>query len=471
MTTCTATPLSFTLLAATALAQSPGYLFTTSQTETTLSGSAGTVLQTLRQNEVASLDFVPCPFISAEKWAPLTCFNTMAGNDDADLFYYEANMFGAIDALCDVPSPIGCASARSVFYSPSVALGSTISGPPGLRPGDTGRIVRNGSGDGQVEYFLKAEDLQLALGMPISPIVVDVDAIAADPGYGVFFSVDGTHVVNAQCGVTQILDGDLWMIDAASITWTFDFRVQSVVPGSAFRVFTEAQMDAMVATAGITDRFGACQTVIQDLESLDIDYSQPIMAVPSCTGVVMFVPTLVFSGELMTGCGLCDTGAGGQIHQGTCTRLGNACGSSLATLGNQLGLQPTSSTVGVPSYVNALTSSFVSRFVVEPQQHVVNAPVAISLDLYTPPVTTFSILFANIVPPTVAPSLSLPNCFFPDIYILPWVWSSNFNAPGFQTVTTPIVPFIPGGYKAVFQAGALVGSQIILSTPATVDVF
>jgi hypothetical protein len=459
-------PIVLPVFAAFGGAQNPGYLFTTSQTETTLSGSGGTVLQTLRRNEVSEVEFIPCPVISAEKWAPLGCFQTMAGDDNNDSYYSNPTMFGAIDALCDMPSPVACSTARTVYFSPSVTLGTNISGSPGLRPGDTGRIVRNSSGDGQVEYFLRAEDLQISLGMPPTPVVVDVDAIAADPGYGIFFSLDQNHAINTTCGNTTLLDGDVWVIPPWAITWTFDMRVQSVVPGCAQQLYSEAQMDAMVVNAGITDRFGNCITQIVDCEALDIDYTHPATAAFACPGTVIQAPVLIFSGETMTGCGLCTTDAGGQIWTAGCGRMGSACGTSLPTLGNQIGLLPPSASLGVPSYVNALAGSWINRFVVEPQQPLVFAPTTISIDVYTPAFPT--VLFAKLQPPTVPPSFPLPNCFFPDAYILPWDWSSGWTGPGFVTVTTPLVTL--SGVKAVFQAATIISSQIVLSTPATVDI-
>jgi hypothetical protein len=453
------------LLAGAAPAQSFGYVFSTSQTETTLSGSAGTVLQTLRPNEVAAVEFVPCPVTSAEKWAPRTCYNTMAGDDDNNGLYFNPAMFGSIDALCDIVSPIACASQRTVFWSPSVALGTNVSGGPGLRPGDTGRIVRIGALDGQVEYFLRAEDVQIALGMPPTPVVVDVDAIAADPGYGVFFSVDSTHAVSTACGVTQVLDGDLLMIPSSAITWTFDLRVASVVAGQAEVVYTEAQMDAIVASAGIADRFGACVTLIQDLEALDIDYSGPITSFVTCNGTPLSVPALVFSGELMTGAGLCTTASGGQIHTGGCGRLGSACGSGLATLGDQMGLNPPSTTVGVPSWVNALASTFIERFVLEPVQHVLTAPTTVTIHTHSP--HPANVVFVKIAPPVVAPSLPFFNCGFPDVYFFPAAWWT-FPLTGFASFTTPAIN-VP--VKLVWQGVALTsGGNLVLSAPASVDI-
>jgi hypothetical protein len=452
------------LLCSAAAAQNFGYVFSTSQTETTLSGSGGTVLATLRPNEVAAVEFSPCPVVSAEKWAPRTCYNTMAGDDDANGFYFNGAMFGSIDALCDIPSPIGCASQRTVFWSPSVALGINVSGGPGLRPGDTGRIVRVGALDGQVEYFLRAEDVQLALGMPSSPIVVDVDAIAADPGMGVYFSVDSTHTVNTSCGVTQVLDGDLLAIPASAITWTFDFRVAAVVPGSAEVVYTETQMDAIVASAGINNRFGTCVTQILDLETLDIDYSGPITSQVSCNGTPYHVPTFVFSGELMTGAGLCSTLGGGVIHNAGCGPLGSSCGTPLPTLGNQMGLLPPSGSLGVPSYVSALASTFIHRFVVEPLQHVLTAPTTVTIHTYSPYAAT--IVFVKIAPLVVSPSLPFFNCGFPDVYFFPSVWWSAPGA-GFTSFTTPNIG-VP--VKLVWQGIALSSAGLVLSTPGSVDI-
>jgi hypothetical protein len=305
-------------------AQNLSWLFTTSQTETTQSGSGGTVLQTLRPNEVARLEHFSCPALSAEKWGPTTCYQTMAGDADNNGDYYDPVRFGTIDALLDFPNPVlGCRSQRTLFWSPSRALPTSVSGLPGMRPGDAARIVRIGANEGQVEYFLRVEDLQLAMGMTTTP-VVDLDAIAADPAYGAFFSLDATHTVNTICGVTTVQDGDLLVIPASCITWTPDFRVTSVIPDCAEVGYTEAQMDAMVANAQIQDRFGTCLTQIIDLEAPDIDCTGPVTAVVSCPGTAIFVPTFVFSGESMTGAGLCSTQAGGIIHADSCRVMGSA---------------------------------------------------------------------------------------------------------------------------------------------------
>jgi hypothetical protein len=388
----------------------------------------------------------------------------MAGDEDGSTIYHNPTMLGSIDALLEMINPVACSNQRQMFFSPSVAMGTFVSGAVQLRPGDTGRIVRIGTLEGQVEYFLRAEDVQIALGMPPTPVQVDVDAIAADPGLGVFFSVDGTHTVNTTCSVTQVQDGDLIAIPPWAITWTWDLRVASVIPGSAEVVYTEAQMDALVANAAMLDRFGVCISQIVDLDALEIDYTGPQTVQVTCPGTALQVPTFVFSGESMTGCGLASTQNLGQIHVVGCGPMATACGTPPATLGNQLGLQPTSATVGVPSYVNALQSIFVNRFVIEPQQHVVFQPTTVSIDVYSP--GPWNWIFVAIAPPVVAPSLTIPTCFFPDAYPVNWVWFANPGA-GFQSFTTPTIS-VP--VKLVWQGLTFLTSGIELSTPATVDV-
>jgi hypothetical protein len=446
----------------TAVVSAQGLLFAPSQPEETLSQSGNTVLKDLRPNEVAHVEFAPCPVISAEKWGPRTCYHAMAGDEDGDGMFYEPSLFGSIDALVHMYMPGQVPMPRNVYWSPTAAMGNAISGPVVLRPGDTGRIAIGG----QVLHFLSADQVQQALGMPASPIVVDVDAIAADGGVGIFFSLDQSHVVNTNCGTTFVQDGDVLLIPPTAITWTPDLRVQSLVPGCAVVVWTEAQMDAFVLNAQVTDRFGACVTVVQDLESLDIDFLGRQLPFTFCSGTY-WIPALRFSGELMTGASVLTTDNGGQICAMGCGQLGRACGNG-PTLGDQLGLRPPNAALGVPSFVNALDSVwFTNRFVIEPQQHVITAPGAVQLDIHTP--LGFTVLAVDIAPPTVAPSAPLPPfIIFPDLFILGTPpWTTWWLTPGFTTITTPVIP-VP--CKLVWQAGGIVGSSIAVSAPAMLDV-
>ncbi len=442
-------------------------LFAVSQPQQTQSGSAGTVLKNLAVNEVALVDFLPCPTTGAEKWGPLTCYQTMVGDTNGDGLFYEPAMFGKIDALVHVYLPGAIFTPRSVFWSPTIPMGTTISGAPGLRPGDTGRITGGGGLYGQVQRFLSAEQVQSSLGMGASaPIVVDVDAIACDPPIGIFFSLDQDQFVNTTCGTTFVRDGDVLMIPPSAITWTPDLRVLTLTPGCALVVWSEAQMDLFVQNANVANASGSCVSAITDLEALDIDFLGRQFPLTFCSGTY-WIPSLFFSGETTTGAALLTTANGGQIAQSACGPLATTCGGG-ATLGNQMGLLPLSGTQGVPSYLSALdVVGFAERFVIEPKQHVIPFGTAAQLDVYTP--LPFTLIAVDIVPPNVAPHAPLlPQVFFPDLYILNNTpWSMFWFGAGFTTITTPPIP-VPA--KLVFQAGGIVGGNIMLSTPATVDV-
>ena len=131
---------------------------------------------------------------------------------------------------------------------------SNISGAPALRPGDVGHIVRNTFGDGQVEFFMRQEQFNQALGLPLAT-PIDVDAIAWSPNHGVLFSLDADIACTTACGPTFVRDGDVLIVPPNRLTWTWDFRVASVMPQAAEVVYREVQFDAMVATALVTNRF------------------------------------------------------------------------------------------------------------------------------------------------------------------------------------------------------------------------
>ena len=465
-------------LAAAAVGQSPDFLLTFAQPELSLSGSGGTVLRFLQPNEIAHYDASACPG-SAEKWAPRTCFHTMAGDEDADGQWWEPALFGRIDALLDatnLSAVLPGSSARTVFWSPSAAMGTALSGAPGLRPGDVGRIVRDaGFNEGQVEYFLRQEQCNQALGLPLAT-PIDVDAIAWAPGMGVFFSLDADTPALLACGPALVQDGAIVCIPDFAITWNPNQTIAAVLPNSAEVVYTEAQVDLMVGNAQIADRFGACIGAAVDLESLEIDWNGAVQWIPSCSGVALQVPDLIFSTETMTGAGLCTTAAFGQIHNGPCGPMGTSCGFG-PTFGPQTGIRAASTSLGAPSFVNALASTRTWRYVMEPQQHVVTVPAAglpvgsQMVDLSSP--WPFNFVFwtpAAFVPATASPSfpniLGLPLTF-PDFYPNPnfWTWTGG----GFNS--WPMLPIPPGFVgKVLFQSLAFPpGGSWEVSTPITIE--
>lgn len=474
------TALTLTALAtvASAAAAQEPYLFSLSNPAPTLSGSGGTALERLRRNEIHQFFASPnmCGTNSSEKWAPRTAFETMAGDDDGNDVYVEPALMGAIDAVLSTQFFSGSGAAnlrRGVYYSPAIDLQPCVSGGAGLRRGDVGRIVRNGSGDGQVQYFIRAEQIQSALGLPATPAFVNVDAVAAGPNYGVFFSLEEDHLgLNADCGVTASRDGDVWLIPPWAISWTPNLTVGGVLPNSAMRVYTELQMNAMVASAGVSNHMGACLSAIGDTDALEIDWLMPTVGMPltSCSGFVATIPHLLFAGEDLTGASLLDTVAGGRIRPSACGPLGSPCGTG-PTFGNQFGIRPFSSTQGWNTSINGISIARANRFVIESPAPSQAAPASIDIHIGSPGVFTW--VFATLAPAgacNVSPSLPFgPTNCFPDLYVSGGAFIGVVpTAGGFASVTTPVLG-IPA--EIVFQGVTVLGANIQLSTPATVELF
>lgn len=468
-------------LTAAAVAQNPGpdFLITYSQPERTLSGSAGTVLQFLYPDEIAHLEWStgPCSSLSAEKWAPRTCFHVMAGDENGDAMFWNPAIFGQIDALVEVPAtPIGLANARTVFWSPSIDMGIGVSGGPGLRAGDVGRIIRDASfQDGQVEYYMRREQFNQVLGLPLNT-VIDVDAIAWMPGGGVYFSLDQDVLAFPACGGVLVRDGDILCVPEPLLTYTSDLRIATVTPNSAEIVYTEAQVDAMVVAAGVADRFGNCIPNAIDLEALDIDWNSPVSAVPGCSGIVVKRPDFLFSTETMTGAGVLTTAGGGSIWLATCAPAATPCGSG-PTLGWQMGIQPTNTAMGAPSYVNALTSARTIRYSMEPQVHVaINPPGGLPLGWQNVDISSpfpFNFILWTMGPwgaNTVAQSFPLSMLCFPDFYPMPNLYTWAPTIGGFAT--WPMLAIPPGFTgNVVFQSlGFSSSGSIELSTPMMLEI-
>lgn len=470
----TLTLLSTAALSTTAFAQIPGYMTTFSQPENSTSGSGGTVLRNLLPNEITVVEFNSACMASAEKWLPRTCTHTMAGDENADGNFFNPGILGGIDALVSVAnwtSPIGGDTQRSIYYSPEVAMGTNISGGPGLRPGDIGRINRVGFVDGQVEYFITQEQLNLALGLP-SFYAINIDAACFQPNFGLFFSVDADVPAMTVCGPTLIRDGDVLCLPGGSMGYSGSLTIATTTPNSVVRVYTENQMSIMTTNAMVADRFGGCVTNVIDIESLEMDLVGPTTTITPCPGMILLVPNLVYSCEAGTGASLLETAGGGMIHNTPCGPAGTSCVTGNPTMGPQMGVRPLSLTVGVPSYINALCASRGCRHVLEPQNPVVSGPApmgATMIDYYSPFV--LGLVVVELVPPTVPGSLPAfpfsPTCF-PDLYapsIIPWVTVG----PGYGSFPMLGIPALFTG-KVLFQNIGFGAGVFELSTPAVIDI-
>lgn len=470
------------LLASTTVAQGPHFLFSITNAQQTLSGSGGTVLELIRSNEVASIEFgtTPCATLSAEKWAPRTMFQTQAGDADGDDDIWEGGgLFGRIDAVLQghPASPVGLVDQRTLFYSVQQPMDTVVSGVVDpFRPGDVARIIRDSAGDeGQIEYFLRAEDLQSSLGLPVSPLFVNLDACAWEYQRGVFFSIEETQFCDlVSTGPTVVRDGDILCIPAGAITWNpSNLTVSSVIPGSAVVVYNEPAVSAMVANANVTDRFGACVNTIGDVDALEIDFASPLaFAFPSAFGPVQ-VPHLLFAGETLTGASVLNTLAGGSIHNSPCGPLGTSCGGG-ATLGEQMGLAPPTALIGVQASLNGLAATYICRFVTEAQQPQIPVWSSIDLDIGSPAGAALNWILIYPGPGgpgAVAPSQPFPWGFlcYPDYFALPVIIAGPFVPTGFDTWSSGPIPFAA---DLVLQSVTIMGGGAIeISTPTTVEVF
>jgi hypothetical protein len=462
-------------LAGSSLAQSPNLLVSFSQMERTASGSGGTILQQLHRNEMAFINFGACTTLSAEKWMPRTCAHVMAGDENADGNYWNPGIFGDIDAVLTHRHSMGLGvdeNQRTVFWSVAAPMGGAVSAQP-FRPGDVSRLVSNGFVHGQVQHFMSQEQFNIALGRnPGAPL--DVDAIAWQPNYGIWFSIDNSRNANPACGPTIIQDGDVLCIPPSAITYTSDGRVAAVMPNSVEIVHNEAQMDAFTGNANVADNLGGCVPTAIDVEGLEIDLFGPMATMVTCTGMTIGVPTLLFTTESGIGASILTTNAGGQIHPTPCGLAGQSCGLG-PTTGSQVGLGIPVAGTGVASHITGLGFAYACTHTLEADMPIMSvsgtgAPAGFANIHYNSPFI-FNVVLIELVPAFVPPAIVglpfSPTCF-PDLYA-PSAYSYALVPGGFGTIPMPALPVGFVG-KVLFQSIGLGTGVFEFSTPTVVDV-
>jgi len=464
------------LLAGSSVAQSPNLLVSFSDTERTASGSGGTVLQQLFRNEMAFINFGACTALSAEKWMPRSCAHVMAGDEDANGNYWNPGVFGDIDAVLTHRHSMGTGAdenQRSIFWSVAAPMGGAVSASP-FRPGDVGRIMSNGFVHGQVQHFMNQEQFNIALGRaPSAPL--DIDAIAWQPNFGIWFSIDNTRNANTACGPVVLQDGDVLCIPPSAINYTSDGRVAAVMPSSVEIVYSEAQIDAFTLNANVADNLGGCVSVVGDVEGLEIDLFGPMSTFVTCSGMTIGVPTLLFTGETGSGASILTTNAGGQIQPTPCGLAGQPCGIG-PTTGSQVGLRAPVGGVGVASHITGLGFAYACTHTLEadmPMMPVsgVGSPLGFSQIHYNSPFG-WNVVLIELVPAFVPPAvtgLSLSPTCFPDLYA-PSINSYAVVAGGFGSIPMPAIPASFVG-KVLFQSVGLGAGSFEFSTPTVVDVF
>ncbi len=351
-------------------------LFTPKADEFTLSGTGGTVLSMIgrRAIGVVTPGGAACNY-SAEKFGPLVAHQTLVGDEDNDGDVHTPRLFGAVQALLvkshkwnangrtwdAITNPI---NLRDVYITPKKALGTDVSGVPGLRPCDSGRIYANG----RIRHFITGEQIIQALGMinsqgrPLTPDALSLDAITLDPKGNIYLSYEKDNACRLYCGdeLTNytLRDGGVAVILAAFWTPTSGSDVFAVADKRGRIALTEARIDAMQANARLADAAGACPTATIDLDGLAVD--RRVLAgtfVTQWCKQKMTLPNLLFSTEAFTGAGVASTRNNGEIARVNGCLLAQGC-TAVATPsdGTKMGLRPGLSTTTLVGSLDGLVS-------------------------------------------------------------------------------------------------------------------
>jgi hypothetical protein len=479
-------------LTAALAAQQSTLLFTPKLDEETRSGSNGTVLRNLANNAIGFVTPSAALAASAEKFAPSLAFQTLAGDEDADGDVHSPGLFGTIDAIAVLPydwdAELGARPRQrpvtmlDCYVSPSTDVGTNVSGAPGLRRGDCGRIVRTPAGNGQVTWFIRAEQLISAFGMfdpatmmPLTPNDIDLDAITVAGNRDIFVSFDGNHsmrlFINGALANFAVADGAVVAIPAAAWVPNARGEVANVLANRGVIVMQEPQANALVVNAALTDNAGACVPAMVDTEGLAID---PVGGVFNSQWGNQQVtwPHLLLTGELMSGAGVITTRNAGQIAQVNGGALARACGTG-PTNGVQLGIAPSGS-VSPLIALESLRQEPCWFVLGSPTPHGLGGPVEVHIGTNLPTAFAFLGLGLGVLPvsPSIAAPAFLNNGCFPELYpaILPNPLIAIALAAGmgnarFGALSVGASPVVAPGI--LFQAVTMAGGALHLSSPVT----
>lgn len=217
--------------------------------------------------------------------------------------------------------------------------------PYTLVPGDYVRLLPNGN----VEFFLTAAQLQIAVGVQSGAGSIGAGALLQAANGDLFYApVDGGHWVNGMStGSANAQDGGIVKIDAANISYDAFGNVQSLAPNSARLIINEAAggpggtltVRQMTLNSGAVDRNGNALLPTSYGKTVGLAFDpaggtfQSIW--PDSTGTYTQEPNLLFTSD-------------GGAYAGTLfsTAAGPGAGGSVAVLN---GVQCGSTTAGVPA--------------------------------------------------------------------------------------------------------------------------
>lgn len=279
--------------------------------------------------EVTPVAGMPYP---ARPFLPISLQYHYVGDLDGDAIYVEDDLEGpgdAIDAVFLKANTAGPVTPRDVFVSVTSVSTANI---PGLRISDVFRYA----GQGVLEFFVTHVELNAACGFSAASNTLNLDAICQSSAGDIFFSQANTITINS----VSTEDGDLWVIPNAAISYDMNGNVTAITPGSAVRIATEDDLIAMVAASGQRSSVGGVITSSAnpsfELSGLEIDPNGGTWVSPIDT---LSYPNLLFCWSDFSNDGaLISTAAGGSIA----VLNGVPMGSTVATLGDQIGILPDS---------------------------------------------------------------------------------------------------------------------------------
>jgi hypothetical protein len=269
------------------------------------------------------------------------------GDHDGDGAYWESPLFGAIDAIVPARMPNGALlppSARQLFVSPAndlahVGLGWTF------HRGDLGRILPGG----QLELMISETLIKVAYGIPAANRVnVDAATLSFDPVVGgLYLSFEADETVDFGAGPFTLRDGaitriPLNMMGIGASPYDLATLVFGVAPMSAVGVFSEAQVDAMVAASNVADDAGAAVATIGDTDGIAFDAGG----------------ALLFTGENLRGGAILTPAGGGSIAVINGRSMGRVVPNP--NDGQHVGLLPTATSLGALAVVPAATWSLTT---------------------------------------------------------------------------------------------------------------
>lgn len=317
------------LLAASLAAQHTILFVAGSADRSTLALDASEV-DLMRSDEVYSITPATGQLAPARPFLPISLQYYYVGDLDADGVYVEDDLEGpgdTIDALLVKNTVTGPVTPRDVFWSVDSVSAANI---PGLRVSDVVRYA----GQGALQFFLTQAQLNIACGYATTSNTVNLDAIAQSAAGDLFFSQSGVNTIN---GVATD-DGDLLVIPASAITYDALGNVSAITAGAAVRIAAQADLITMITNSGHHTSVGGVVSTSPNIELSGLEMDPAGGTWVSPVNGQTYLNVLFTWSDFHNDGAIISTAGGGTIA----TINGVPMGSTVATLGDHLGILPDS---------------------------------------------------------------------------------------------------------------------------------